>query len=145
MFLRLMKLTPPATTEKSTLAGCELVKRGRPVNGRSGGGVCMYLRSNINYRIRNDLCENFECIIVEVTNHHSKPYLIRTWYRPSKSHSAVYDASEISINKIDAEDKEPYLLGDLNSDLSPNDTKNYNCDALKGFLISLMFTVWTSL
>ena len=71
MFLRLMKLTPPATTEKSTLAGCELVKRGRPVNGRSGGGVCMYLRSNINYRIHNDLCEDFECIIVELTNPHS--------------------------------------------------------------------------
>ena len=105
----------------------------------------MYLRSNINYRIHNDLCEDFECIIVELTNPHSKPYLIRTWNRPSNSHSAVYDASEISINKIDAEDKKLHLLRDLNSDLSPSDAKNYNCDALKDFLISLLFTVWTSL
>ena len=48
MFLRLMKLTPPATTEKSTLAGCELVKRDRPVNGRSGGVcVCIFVVTSI--------------------------------------------------------------------------------------------------
>lgn len=113
------------------LAGLELVRRDRPVNGRSGGGVCMYLRSSINYRIRNDLCGDLECIIVEVTNPHSKPYLISTWYRPPNSHSAVYDAFEIFIDKIDAEDKEMYLLGDLNSDLSPSDANNYNRDALR--------------
>ena len=37
------------------LPGFEVVRKDRSVNGRSGGGVCIYLRSNINYQIRDDL------------------------------------------------------------------------------------------
>ena len=37
------------------LPGFEVVRKDRSVNGRRGGGVCIYLRSNINYQIRNDL------------------------------------------------------------------------------------------
>ena len=36
----------------------EIVRKDRSVNGRSGGGVCTYLRSNINYQIRDDLCDD---------------------------------------------------------------------------------------
>ena len=36
------------------LPGFEVVRKDRSVNGRSGGGVCIYLRSNINYQIRDD-------------------------------------------------------------------------------------------
>ena len=38
------------------LPGFEVVRKDRSVNGRSGGGVCVYLRNNINYQIRDDLC-----------------------------------------------------------------------------------------
>ena len=31
--------------------GFEVVRKDRAVNGRSGGGVCMYLRNNINYQV----------------------------------------------------------------------------------------------
>ena len=34
------------------LPGFEVVRKDRSVNGRSGGGVCIYLRNNINYQIR---------------------------------------------------------------------------------------------
>ena len=40
------------------LPGFEVVRKDRSVNGRSGGGVCTYLRSNINYQIRDDLCDD---------------------------------------------------------------------------------------
>ena len=30
------------------LSGFDVVRKDRSVNGRSGGGVCMYLRNNIN-------------------------------------------------------------------------------------------------
>ena len=39
------------------LPGFEVVRNDRSVNGRSGGGVCMYLRNNINYQIRDDFCD----------------------------------------------------------------------------------------
>ena len=35
--------------------GYDIVRRDRPVNGRNGGGVCFYIRSNINYVVRKDL------------------------------------------------------------------------------------------
>ena len=37
------------------IPGFEIVKKDRRVNGRKGGGVCIYLRTNLNYRIRDDL------------------------------------------------------------------------------------------
>ena len=36
------------------LPGFEVVRKDRSV---SGGGVCIYLQSNINYQILNDLCD----------------------------------------------------------------------------------------
>ena len=35
--------------------GYDIIRRDRPLNGRSGGGVCFYIQSNINYSIRKDL------------------------------------------------------------------------------------------
>ena len=46
------------------LPGFEVVRKDRSVNGRSGGSVCIYLRSNINYHIRDDLCDDqLACIV----------------------------------------------------------------------------------
>ena len=38
-----------------SIDGYDIVRRDRPLNGRNGGGVCFYLRSNINYNVRKDL------------------------------------------------------------------------------------------
>ena len=49
------------------LPGFEVVRKDRSVNGRSGGGVCIYLRSNINYQIHNDLCDDrLECVFIQI-------------------------------------------------------------------------------
>ena len=49
------------------ITGFEIVRRDRIVNGRNGGGVCMYLRTNLNYRIRNDLSNDvLECLTIEL-------------------------------------------------------------------------------
>ena len=114
------------------LPGFEIVRRDRPVNGRNGGGVCIYLRSNLNYSIRSDLCDDqLECIVLEITKPRSKPFLISTWYRPPNSPSEIFLAFEKLIDKIDAEDRELYLLGDLNSDVLPNNVQHYNHNARK--------------
>ncbi|XP_028403422.1 uncharacterized protein LOC114526119 [Dendronephthya gigantea] len=103
------------------LPGFELVRRDRDLNGRHGGGICLYVRSNINYFIRHDLeAPTLEYLCIEITKPRSKAFLVNTWYRPPSSPSEAFHAFEKIIGRIDSEDKEHYLLGDINCDmLSP--------------------------
>ena len=57
------------------LPGYEVVRKDRDINGRNGGGVCIYVRSNINFQLRADLSlSNLECLTIEIT-------------KPAQSHS----------------------------------------------------------
>ena len=97
------------------------VRNGR--NGRNGGVVCFYVRCNLNYKIRDDLSpENLELLVLEITRLRSKPFLVSTWYRPSGSPVSVFNDFEGVVMKIDAENWEFFLLGDLNVDLTPGIT-----------------------
>ena len=49
------KLDSTVHDDEVYIPGFEIVRKDRKVNGRNGGGVCIYLRTNLNYRIRNDL------------------------------------------------------------------------------------------
>ena len=52
------------------LPGFEITRKDRKVNGRNGGGICMYVRCNLNYKIRDDLStENLECLVLEIIKH----------------------------------------------------------------------------
>ena len=97
------------------LPGCEVVWKDRSVNGRSG--VCMYLRNNINYQIRDDLCDNqLECVVIEIIRPHPRPFFVSTWYRPPNSPQDIFWQFE---SPVDSEQKDFYLLGDL-TDLNCN-------------------------
>ena len=37
------------------VVGYDVIRRDRTFNGRFGGSVCFYIRSNINYVVREDL------------------------------------------------------------------------------------------
>jgi hypothetical protein len=67
------------------LDGYDIVRKDR---SRNGGGVCIYLRSSINYKIRNDLIPSeLEAVCVEISKPHSRPFLVTTIYRsPNSSH-----------------------------------------------------------
>ena len=85
--------------------GYEVVRKDR---SRNGGGVCIYLRNSINFKVRSDLISTeLEAICLEITKPHSKPFLVTTIYRPM----------EKLIKQIDDENKEMYILGDLNCNL----------------------------
>ena len=72
--------------DQVSLTGFDIIRKDRLHNGRSGGGVCIYLRSSLNFRIREDLLnDNLECIVVKINNIRSKPFLFGTWYRPPNS------------------------------------------------------------
>ena len=93
------------------IPGFEIVRKDRRVNGRKGGGVCIYLRTNLNYRIRDDLInDDLECLIVEINKPRSSVFLVGTWYRPPNSPPERFNEFENVIDKIDAESKELYIL-----------------------------------
>lgn len=73
------------------IPGSEIIRRDREINGRFGGCVCFYIRTNINYSVRSDLnvpeLEN-ECIEIRETG--CRPFLVVTWYRPPNSTADIF-------------------------------------------------------
>ena len=90
------------------------------MNGSKGGGVCIYFRTNLTYQIRDGLInDDLECLIVEISKPRSLVFLVGTWYRPPNSPPERFNEFENVIDKIDAESKEVYILGDVNCNLLP--------------------------
>ena len=47
--------------------------------GRKSGGVCLYIRNDINYELRPDLCRansNFESCFIEIENNKSRNIIV---------------------------------------------------------------------
>ena len=90
----------------------------RKDRSRTGGGVCIYLRSTINYRERSDLVPlDLESVCVEIIKPHSQPFIITTVYRPPNSSTEFFTIFENLIRAVDDENKDLHILGDLNGDL----------------------------
>jgi exonuclease III len=69
----------------------------------------------INYKIRSDLIPpELEAVCVEITKPQSKPFIVTTIYRPPNANAEFFDHLEKLIKQIDDENKEMYILGDLN-------------------------------
>ncbi|RUA05525.1 MAG: hypothetical protein DSY43_04445 [Gammaproteobacteria bacterium] len=119
------KLDTSISDREIHLPGFEIARKDRIINGRNGGGICIYVRSNINFRLRDDLgSTNLECLTIEITNPRSRPFLVSTWYRPPQSPLDLFSSFEELIDKIDAENKDFFLLGDLNCNLLPGIADN---------------------
>ena len=101
------------------ISGYDIIRRDRNVNGRFGGGVCFYVRSTINFLPRPDLSiEVLENLCIEVRKPRSKPFLIATWYRPPDSVVEKFNFFETLVARLDAENVEYYIMGDLNCNLA---------------------------
>ena len=95
--------------------GYDVIRRDR---SRNGGGVCIYIRNCINHNIRNDIVPpELEATCVEIMKPFSHPFIVATVYRPPCATSEFFDYLEHLLKAIDNENKEMYLLGDLNCDL----------------------------
>ena len=84
----------------------------------------MYVKSKLNFEIREDLVNNdLELLFIQISNPRSKPFLVGIWYRPASSALNLFSLFHEIIDKIDSENFELYLLGDLYCNLlshSPN-------------------------
>ena len=91
-----------------------IVRRDRPLNDRNGGGVCFYVRSNINYIVREDLVsDQLENLSMEIIKPRSKPFIVVTWYRPPNSPFELFSTFADFVRKLDADGKEYYIMGDF--------------------------------
>ena len=61
----------------------------------------------------------YNCLIVEISKPRSSAFLVGTWYRPPNSPPERFNEFEIVIDKIDAENKVLFILGDVNCNLLP--------------------------
>ena len=75
------------------------------------GGVCIYLRTNLNFRIRDDLNnDNLKCLFVKISMPRRTGFLVGTWYRSPVSPIELFNEFEKLVDKIDAENKETTAL-----------------------------------
>ena len=93
----------------------KLFRRDRP--GDHHGGICVYIRSNLFSKLRDDLeLPNIEGIWVEVSLSNKK-HLKGTFYRPPNSPKAVLSSIEDSISlALDTNIQNILLTGDFNFD-----------------------------
>ena len=102
------KLDSKVRDDELYIPDFEIVKKDRKINGRNGG-VCTYVSTNLNYRIRNDLNnDHLKCLFVEISKPRSTPFLVGTWYR-QVLHLIYLAKFENVIAKIDTENKELYI------------------------------------
>ena len=102
------------SNDEINISGYDIVRNDR---NRNGGGVALYIRNVIDYKIRM-IYENLETITIEVCPPKAKSFLVNTWYRlPDASIESFEWYEECIINK-DIENKETILMGDFNCDWS---------------------------
>ena len=87
-----------------------LVRRDR---NRNGGGVCMFIRSDIPFSHRHDLSsDDLEILCCDILLPKTRPILVGACYRPPKQNDFI-DKLEELLFKVRT-DSEIYLLGDFN-------------------------------
>ena len=114
------------TDSALSIEGYSLVRRDLC---RSGGGVAFYIRNVIDYKIRSDFSDqHLEFLCIQIQKPKAKPFLLSNWYRPPNSPIELFDKFEVLLGKIEAENIESNILGDINCNtlaISPtNETRH---------------------
>jgi len=97
-----------------TVKGFNVFRKDR---NRFGGGVAIFVQSNIPCRLKqNLLCHDIEAIWVEVHVPYMKPVLVGCCYRPPDAHVDYLTCLGEMLDKVSDVNCELYLLGDMNID-----------------------------
>lgn len=102
---------------------------------KSGGGVGIFVNTNLNHKHRYDLDyfdhQIFESIFIEIERPKEHNIIIGTIYRPPGSDFLAFNSklNEI-LDKISNEQKPCYLIGDYNIDLLKYEQHTYTNDFL---------------
>ena len=89
----------------------------RKDRNKYGGGVAIYVTEDIKFKKRDDLLTNIESISVELVIPYVKPIIVTSIYSPPDSPFGGFDDIKCLFSKIDKENREWVIAGDLNCDL----------------------------
>ena len=89
---------------------------------RHGGGVAMYIRDTLDYKLRDDLDSDTECLWIDLKISSEMNMLLCCLYRPPSSNNAYYDNMLDMLDKVSLENKEMCVLGDLNFNYAIDET-----------------------
>ena len=70
--------------------------------------------------------DRLEALSIEVRKLSTKPFVITTWYRPPNSSVDLFSHLDLFLRKLDTENIEHYLMGDINCDLLSESNANAN-------------------
>ena len=96
---------------------------------RHGGGVAIYVRNPIQFKLRNDLRDDdLELLCIEINKSKTKPFLKSTWYRPPNASVELFEKFNCILTKIESLHLESTIIGDFNcnvlADVLDNNTKH---------------------
>ena len=82
------------------ICGYEIIRRDRLSDG--GGGICLYIKSTINFSVRTDLnVDELENLCIEIRKPNSKPFIVVNWYRLLNSPIGLFSHLENLIARLD--------------------------------------------
>lgn len=105
------RLDDTLTDSQMSIEGYVLIRRDRH---RGGGGIGMYIRNLIDFKISSDLSHpDLEFLCVEIKKPGVKPFIFSNWYRPPNTCVELFGKSEVLLEKIEAENTESNIIRDL--------------------------------
>ena len=124
-----------------------VMKHKSPV--KEGGGLAIFVKTGIKFKLRNDLFfplekqNQFDGIFIEIeaNNKHTRPLVLGNLYRsPSFNSSTDFSQSLSSIiEKLNTENKDIIIVGDLNIDLIKSNTHKETSDFLDNMISNDLF------
>ena len=131
------RLNDNVTYRDITISGYDLIRHDR--TGRTGGGVCIYLKTELSYKVRSDILTTplIECIWIELVSQHGNT-LLCCIYRPPNAAPIIHDHIVDTLEKAISEDKNVIIIGDLNYEYlqSGSDAQNPICILESLFLMT---------
>jgi len=101
------KLDDTINDHEVYIPGFEIVQLDRQINGRKGGGVCFFLRIDLNFKVRKEpMIDKIKCLTVEISKTHSRHFLS---VPAINSPPDLLNEFENLIGKIDGSNWELYL------------------------------------
>ena len=100
-----------------SLAGFDSVPNERSKKSRRGGGVLIFIKRNLSYKIQKDLSESDEhkeILSLEISYKYSSNILLSCCYKPPKGDNNISSMFLKQVFKKSAAERKPYyLVGDL--------------------------------
>ena len=93
------------------IEGFRVVRKDR---NRNGGGVVIYIRYYLNFKVlENRSLNDIEALLLLVVTNHAKLFICMSWYRPPNSPVGIFGYYEESLICPDSLHYNIIIMGDL--------------------------------